>query len=90
MPAVYPIDGRDAETILKNADMAMLKAKKKGISQIAVCTPFMTEKVTEVMRMTNYLYQAMEQNELYVCIISRMCCKTGKILGFEALLRWKH
>jgi len=88
--AVYPIDGRSAETILKNADIAMLKAKKKGLSQIAVCTPFMTEKVTEVMKMTNYLYHAMEQKELYVHYQPQVCCKTGKIIGFEALLRWNQ
>ena len=88
--AVYPIDGRSAETILKNADIAMLKAKKKGQSQIAVCTPFMTEKVTEVMKMTNHLYNALERNELFVHYQPQVCCKTGKILGFEALLRWKQ
>lgn len=88
--AVYPIDGRSAEMILKNADIAMLKAKKKGPSQIAVCTPFMKEKVTEVMKMTNYLYHAMERNELYVHYQPQVCCKTGKILGFEALLRWNQ
>ena len=88
--AVYPLDGENVETILKNADIALLKAKKKGKGQIAVCTPLMKEKVTEVMKMTRYLYHALERNELSVYYQPQVNCNTGKIIGFEALLRWKQ
>ena len=88
--AMFPLDGENVETLLKNADIAMYKAKEKGKNQYALCNPLMKDKVTEVMKMTNHLYRALELDELVVYYQPQVCCSTGRITGFEALLRWRH
>lgn len=88
--AMYPIDGEDAETLIKNADVAMYKAKENGKNKYMLCTPVMKDKVMEKMTLTNSLYRAIERNELMLYYQPQVNCETGKIIGVEALLRWKH
>ena len=88
--AVYPFDGEDAETLIKNADIAMYMAKNSGKNQYALCTADMNEKVKKDVRLSNSLYQAEERNELVVCYQPQIRLQTGGIVGLEALLRWNH
>ncbi len=88
--ALYPTDGEDADTLIKNADIAMYQAKEKGKNQFAFCTPNMKAYVVENMRLSNYLYRAIEKNELEVYYQPQVNCQTREIIGVEALLRWHH
>ncbi|HBR02737.1 MAG TPA: bifunctional diguanylate cyclase/phosphodiesterase [Ruminiclostridium sp.] len=88
--AVYPVDGEDAGTLIKNADIAMYRAKSKGKSQYALCTEDMKEEVKKNMILSNSLYRAQERNELVVYYQPQVRLHTGQVIGIEALLRWKH
>jgi diguanylate cyclase (GGDEF)-like protein len=88
--AVYPTDGENAETLIKNADLAMYKAKEKGRNQYALCTPVMKLNVIETMKMGNQLYGAISRNELELYYQPQINSQMKTIIGLEALLRWKH
>lgn len=88
--AMYPTDGDDVETLIKNADIAMYKAKESGKNQYVMCTPIMKNKVMETMTLTNSLYRALHRNELMLYYQPQVSCNSGKIIGVEALLRWNH
>ncbi|MCK9444987.1 MAG: EAL domain-containing protein [Tissierellaceae bacterium] len=88
--AIYPIDGEDAETLNKNADIAMFRAKTRGKNQYALCTEDMKEEVKKNMILSNYLYRAQERNELVLHYQPQIKLSTGEIQGFEALIRWEH
>ena len=88
--AIYPLDGHDSETLIKNADIAMYTAKEKGKNQYALCTTYMKDDVHEKMRLSNYLQSALENDEFVVYYQPQVNIQTKKIIGFEALLRWKH
>jgi len=88
--AVYPIDGEDTETLIKNADIAMYKAKSKGKNQYVLCTTVMKEEVRRNIMLSNSLYRALERGELDLYYQPLVKMQTGKIIGLEALLRWKH
>ena len=64
--AVYPADGEDSETLLKNADIAMYEAKSGGKNQIVYCSPAMKEETIKKMKLTNSLYRALDRDELYL------------------------
>ena len=88
--AVYPVDGEDAETLTKNADIAMYKAKAKGKNQYVLCTADMKDEVRRNMLLSNSLYHARERNELAVYYQPQVGLPAGRITGMEALLRWNH
>ncbi|NMB42071.1 MAG: EAL domain-containing protein [Firmicutes bacterium] len=88
--AVYPFDGEDAETLLKNADIAMYKAKSQNINQFILCTTDLKDEMEKNLRLTNNLYRAKERNELLIYYQPQIRISTGQITGLEALLRWKH
>ena len=88
--AIYPTDGYSSEELIKNADIAMYKAKENGKNKCVICTPVMKTKVVETMKMTNRLYRALEQNELELYYQPQVSCTSNEIVGLEALLRWNH
>lgn len=88
--AVYPIDGEDTESLVKNADIAMYKAKARGKNKYVLCTENMKEEIKKNMVLSNHLFRAIEKNELSVYYQPQISFKTGKIIGVEALLRWNH
>lgn len=88
--AIYPIDGEDGDTLIKNADIAMYRAKEKGKNKYEICTPKMKTNLIEIMKLTNYLYRAMEKNELELYYQPQVDINTGDIVGLEALARWNH
>ncbi len=88
--AVYPEDGEEAETLIKNADLAMYSAKEQGKNRSAFCSPVMKEDVLKKMQLTNSLYRAQERNELLLYYQPQVSVITKKIIGLEALIRWKH
>lgn len=88
--SIYPMDGINSEELIKNADIAMYKAKGKGKNQYERCTPVMKNKVVETMKMTNSLYRALERNEFELYYQPQINCTSNEIVGLEALIRWNH
>jgi len=88
--AIYPSDGKDAETLVKNADIAMYKSKELGKNKFQFCDNLMKSTVYEEMKLTNYLYQALERDELELYYQPQVNIDTGEIVGLEALIRWYH
>ncbi|MGD9678972.1 MAG: EAL domain-containing protein [Vulcanibacillus sp.] len=88
--AVYPIDGEDSESLIKNANIAMYSAKNKGKKQCIYCTPEIKEDIVKKLRLTNSLYRALEKNELFLHYQPQVKVETKEICGFEALLRWNN
>ncbi|MEI7883856.1 MAG: EAL domain-containing protein [Clostridia bacterium] len=88
--SIYPFDGPDFETLVKNADAAMYKAKDGGKNKIELCTPDLKERLNENIRLTNSLYYAIERNELELYYQPQVNSRTNRIVGVEVLLRWHH
>jgi diguanylate cyclase (GGDEF)-like protein len=86
--AVYPYDGEDADTLIRNADIAMYQAKSKGKGQYCLCTEDMKEEVRLKHELSNKLYRAIDNNELLLHYQPMVSAKTGEILSVEALVRW--
>lgn len=88
--AISPYDGEDAETLLKNADAAMYRAKQLGRNNYQLYTPSIGSKAFERMILENNLYKALELKEFLLHYQPKMDLATGTIVGMEALLRWQH
>lgn len=88
--ALYPVDGEDAETLIKNADIAMYTAKEKGKNKYELCTPAMKSSIQEIMNLTNQLYKAVGRKEFELYYQPQVDISSGMIVGFEALIRWNH
>jgi len=87
---IFPIDGEDAETLLRNADLAMYRAKSRGGDAYEFYASYMTVQTTRHLDMEHKLRYALERNELSLRYQPRIDMHTGKICAVEALLRWKH
>ncbi|MEG4032870.1 EAL domain-containing protein [Microcoleus sp. S36b_A4] len=88
--ALAPYDGEDAETLLKNADAAMYKAKQKGRNNYQFYTQAIGSKVSEDLNLENDLYKALNKSEFVLHYQPQINLNTGKIAGMEALIRWEH
>ncbi len=88
--AVFPDAGRDADTLLKNADMAMYQAKQQEGSGYRFFTEAMNKAVRYQLRMESDLRKAMNNQQLSLEYQPRLDMETGNIVGIEALLRWQH
>src|SRR5438552_3880319 len=87
---VYPEDGEDAETLLKNADNAMYRAKAVGRNTYEMSTQELSSSMQERLTLESGLHQAMERNEFEVYYQPQIDSSTMRIVGMEALLRWRH
>jgi diguanylate cyclase (GGDEF)-like protein len=88
--AIYPKDGENVNSLIKNADLAMYAAKKSGKGRINYCSGDMKEAVQEKMMLTNSLHRALENHELFLHYQPQVSAETHELTGFEALLRWNH
>ncbi|PLT32833.1 bifunctional diguanylate cyclase/phosphodiesterase [Bacillus sp. V5-8f] len=88
--SVYPTDGRDTETLIKNADTAMYRVKEDGKNNFQFYTPDMNEAITKKMKLEISLRKALDLNEFKIYYQPQMDVKTGKLRGVEALIRWQH
>jgi diguanylate cyclase (GGDEF)-like protein/PAS domain S-box-containing protein len=88
--SVYPDDGLDAETLIKNADTAMYQAKENGRQSYQFFKPAMNVRAVERQSIEESLRRALERQEFVVHYQPKINLKTGEIIGAEALLRWTH
>lgn len=88
--SVFPEDGRDTTTLLKNADVAMYRAKKQGGSTHVFYSHEMNLRSFEQLKLESDLRRACERNEFSLHYQPQLDLTTGRINGAEALLRWKH
>jgi diguanylate cyclase (GGDEF)-like protein len=88
--AIYPQDGEDGETLLKNADAALYRAKERGRNHYQFYSPTMTSKASLLLKLENLLHRALEDEQLSLHYQPQLRIKTGEITGMEALLRWYH
>ncbi|EKQ57174.1 MULTISPECIES: EAL domain-containing protein [unclassified Clostridium] len=85
--ALYPKDGTDANTILKNADSAMYKAKEMGKNRYALYDPEMYYKLERKTTVERILRSSIENNELSINYQPQYDAQSREIFGFEALIR---
>ncbi|TLD44500.1 MAG: putative signaling protein [Accumulibacter sp.] len=88
--AVYPEDGVEIETLMRNADAAMYQAKQQGRNNAQFFTLEMDRRARERMQIENDLRVGIERQQLRVFYQPRVDCRSGKLLGAEALVRWHH
>ena len=88
--SVYPDDGKNAETLIKNADTAMYQAKEKGRQGYQFFKPAMNVRAVERQSIEEGLRRALERQELVVHYQPKVELSSRKITGAEALIRWNH
>jgi diguanylate cyclase (GGDEF)-like protein len=88
--STFPDDGKDAETLLKNADIAMYRAKDQGRNNYQFYSAQMNKHTFERLAMESSLRRALERDEFLLHYQPKLDLRTGAIAGVEALIRWKH
>ena len=88
--SLYPDDGFDAETLIKNADTAMYQAKEQGRDNYQLFNAFINAKALQRIALEHGLRKALINQELAVYYQPIFDFRTGRISGMEALLRWNH
>lgn len=88
--SIYPQDGSDVETLLKNADAAMYRAKDHGRNNFQFFTSEMNELIKERLALEGSLRRALERKELLLHYQPKVDLKSRTVVGAEALVRWQH
>jgi diguanylate cyclase (GGDEF)-like protein len=88
--SLFPANGRDTDTLIKNADSAMYRAKEKGGNTFQFYNDEMNKRSMEKLSLEVSLYKALERNEISVYYQPLLDLQTGQIFGMESLVRWNH
>ena len=86
--SIFPDDGMEIKTLLKNSDLAMYRAKEKGRNTFQLYTPSMNFKAMERLAVEKNLRKALDREEFELHYQPKINLKTGQIAGMEALIRW--
>ncbi|ALU90747.1 Diguanylate cyclase/phosphodiesterase with PAS/PAC sensor domains protein [Herbaspirillum rubrisubalbicans M1] len=85
----YPADGKDVETLLKQADSAMYRAKEQGRNNFQFFAPWMDTQVSNRLEMLINLRRALDHDEFKLYYQPKLSLKDGRVIGAEALIRWQ-
>ncbi len=88
--SVFPDDGEDEQTLMKNADSAVYSAKQAGRNTYQFYTRNMNASILEALMIENSLRRALERQELRLFFQPQVDLHSGRIIGAEALIRWIH
>lgn len=88
--AIYPFDGGNMDSLMKNADTAMYHAKARGKNNFQFYKQSMNATAFERLTLENELRKAAETGEFELYYQPRIDIRTGRIVAFEALIRWRH
>jgi len=88
--SLFPLDGSDPETLVRNADTAMYRAKDQGRDNYQLYAPAMNARALERLALENMLRKALSQKELVLFYQPLVDVDTRVISGVEALIRWRH
>jgi len=88
--SVYPHDGRTGDALIKNADVAMYRAKEQGRNNCQLFTPEMNTRAFERLSLENDMHRALERDEFVLHYQPKVNVEHGQITCMEALVRWQH
>lgn len=88
--SLYPHDGKDVQTLLKNADAALYRAKEEGKNNYQLYTPALNAKAFERLSLENSMRKALERGEFILYYQSQIDLESCETMGMEALIRWQH
>lgn len=88
--SLYPGDGHEKETLMKNADIAMNRSKHQGGNRLTYYSTEMNEQTLLKLELESYLRKALQKKEFFLCYQPLTNLETGAIYGSEALIRWNH
>ncbi|SME99631.1 EAL domain-containing protein [Pseudogulbenkiania subflava] len=88
--SVFPDDGRDFETLVRNADAAMYHAKSAGRNSYKFYTADLNARAREILEIESQLRYALDRDEFVLHYQPQVDLRTGEIIGAEALIRWQH
>ena len=88
--ASFPRDGEEADTLLRNAETAMYRAKDLGRNNFQLYSSDMNSDLGERLTLETDLWKAVVRNELVLYYQPKVELKSGRVIGMEALLRWNH
>lgn len=87
---IFPGDGKEASTLIRNAETAMYQAGKSGGNTLRLYTPEMNQRAFERLEIENNMRKAIENREFVLYYQPKVSLKTGLLDGMEALVRWEN
>lgn len=88
--SIYPQDGNDVATLLKNADAALYQSKRSGRDMVTFYSKGINAKASHRLNLENELRQALARNQLHITYQPIVTISRGKLVSAEALIRWDH